>query len=602
MTRGTVYVMLLLVCLAAGAALWMGRETKEESDADPLSLVDWSTVERVACERLNGVRWRMEREGERWMLVSPDVADGAKVAANDEIRLHVFGVLQDTIPVQQVATKDLDLAEWGLEPPELRLTLRDAGGSWTIDFGKADVNQEVYYRMAGGGTCYKTDRSTLEELWREPRWLRDPHLCDVPLHRVTYLRFRPRDRSGFDLEKVGLKWMVRQGDAPARRGDFVLCEQVVNGLSGMRGDPPPPDVVPEVPDGDPAYRIEVTDVNGEVHAFSVLAVDDENHRIVAKRDDEPDVRFVPGSFRRFLDYAPRDLEDPVFIGFDARDLSSIELKGPGRRGELHLKKVGGRWLLAMGPEFLWAVDVDAFRRLRDALLGMRVHSRLAETKDFAPDVTAIFRLSENTQAPPVFVEFSRPDGEGRRIGRRSDEEGGALLPAIADRVLQTPYWALLSRHVAAGMDEAIDLIAIRDREGIERTVVRAGPDVWRLESVMRDGKPLEDPKGREVAKEFLQGLLVKLTYFQVLEFAGPPDEATQRAFEHPLYVLRWHHPEAKRRKPSDSPWVQDDKVLEIGKRIDDTRYACRINTFPGLIFYIAGEDLNRIEDALRGMK
>ncbi|HGY90530.1 MAG TPA: DUF4340 domain-containing protein [Planctomycetes bacterium] len=602
MTRGTVYVMLILVCLAAGAALWMGRETGDKSNADPLRLVDWSTVEQVACERLNGTRWEMRREGERWMLSSPSVAEGRSVAANDEIRLHIFGVLQDTVPLQSVATQDLDLAEWGIAPPDLRLTLKDAGGSWTIDFGKADVNQEVYYRIADGGTCFKTDRSTLEELWREPRWLRDPHLCDVPLHRVTYLRFRPRNREGFDLEKVGLKWMVRRGDEPARRGDYVLCEQVVNGLSGMRGDPPPPDAVPEIPSGKPAYRVEVRDQDGSEHAFSVLLVDDENHRIVAKRDDEPDVRFVPGSFRRFLDYEAKDLEDPVFIGFDARDLSSIELKGPGRPGVLHLKKTGGRWLLAIGPEFLWAVDVDAFRKLRDALLGMRVESRLAEVADFEPDVTAVFQLSENTQAPPVYVEFSKPDAEGRRFARRSDEDGGVLLPRIANHVLETPYWALLSRHVAAGLDASIDKIAIRDREGVERTVVRTGEKSWRLESVTREGRPIADPKGREVAAEFLQGLLVKLTYFQVLEFAGPPDAATKASFEKPLYVVRWHHPEAKRRIPADSPWVQDLKVVEIGRRIDDTRYACRINTFPNLIFYISGEDLNRIEDALRGMK
>ncbi|MCA9323234.1 MAG: DUF4340 domain-containing protein, partial [Planctomycetes bacterium] len=284
MNRTTLLLMFALVC-AAGAAVMLRRapEKRSPTGGDPLATVNWAGVRSLHCRRADGQEWTMLLKGGEWWLESPTVAEGRAVAANDQLRLNIFGVLHDVIPLESRPVAEISKGEWGLEPPELAVTIRDADGEVAIHFGRPDLNQELYYCTPDGKAVYKTDKLSVEELARDVVWLREPRLIDTNLEAAFFVEITPRDAPAYSLERSGLLWLIVHPDGSRRRADHTLTEQVVNGLCRMEGEPVTrEDLGVELPE-DPYCRITVRDGAGKQNIYDILYVDDNEQFLIAKR-------------------------------------------------------------------------------------------------------------------------------------------------------------------------------------------------------------------------------------------------------------------------------------------------------------------------------
>ncbi len=567
--------------------VFLRDDSVEIEPTDPLSLVDFdSGVQSLTCfNEEHGTSWTIATGGQEVMLTSEAIGDGKPVRANKPLLRRILSFLRDERPLSHHDASAIDLNEWGLEPPTLKVTLTEESRTTEIHIGRPDINDEVGYRESGGDTVFRVKEHLIAALRHTPEHYRDPRLLDANLAAIQSISYHPDTEQPFAVRRLGARWMVGSGSS-ARRGDQQLCDSWTNAMSDLKGVPV--NTQPELDANNNVGGTLTFKVSGSEQDFKVeiLGVTQAG-KIVARRENDSDLRVLEAQFTRYFQQRPEDLADRILVGFSEGDLRSITLSAGD--GALPIRLVnprGRRWFIEDQAQKKNRVDADTMQRFLERLLKMPTTThRLAET-DFKPAITVRFGFDENDGAPPLKVTFSATNDDGSRWARRSDESGDVLVSRESLKLLQTPWWEFLDRAVALGDDSRIDWLRLTDQTGKVYEVLRTD-GVFRID-------------GNSVAIELLQQTLARCAYLVASGFTGPPSSQSTAALQTPLWRIEWRHEGPKREalRPSGTEVYE----WRIGARINDADYECTISSLPGTLFLMSGRDFNMLKDTAAGIE
>ena len=602
MTRQSLIAMFLLVAAAGLAVFFLATPDEEKTEpANPLAAVDFSSIQEIRCDTPAWGSWRIETRGLNRFFLSKHVAGGSAVRVNGDLYGRILGFLQDARPMGHRRSSDLDLREWGLEPPALRLTLVDSGGEHHLEAGQPDMNQEVLVRAAGSEDLFIYPARVVGDLSRDPKWFRDPRLCDIPGHRVDSIHFERPGGESFVLNRTATQWALTFPGGERRRARASTVERVVAALTALRANPArdiPDDIDPRKPE----LKIRIEGM-GQVCEYDLVSLDADHP--LALRQGEPDLRGFDANILRYIDVRAADLEDSLLIGLDRNDLGSLTIL-PRRGRPLKLEKKNRFWSLNFGSGLNWPVDEPAVKAFVSSLLGINTVARVPRPVGLSAAHTLEIGFTGDLELPPIRVFVSPPDGQGRRITWRSDEEGAYILDETTADVLDTHYWDLMAHYVCQAAAGRIRHISITDPDGITWDLKRSprGSN-WQLVGKKGTGVDASELKPVEFPEDFMTGLLNLLAQLNVDEFLGEwPQKKLDTTFSKPWYEIRWTYPEILVVPGSDpgAPRRIREKVFQLGTRLDDNSFFGRMSDFPALVFRFDAKRLLGVETALGHLK
>ncbi|MFT7618601.1 MAG: hypothetical protein ACI97A_002248 [Planctomycetota bacterium] len=596
-----VFMFLLVVAAAASFAFLKDDVAPPVVHSNPLSQVDFTSIKKLTCDCQATTKWNIEQVGLSYFFASENVAGGKSVAVNTDMLGRILGFLQDARPTGNRSTDGVNLAEWGLNPPLIQLTIEDAGGIHELEIGKPDHNEDVLIRAKGSDRLFSFPSRVVADLSREAVWFRDPRLCDIPSHLTDRFDFERRGGANFSLIRTTSQWYLEFPNGERRRAGIGISNQVTVALSGLRGQP-----VDNVDKGllDKPAELKVTIFGmGRKVSFDVLSLERDN--ILARRQDEPDFRELDASILRFIDVRPKDLEDKSLVGIDLNELASINILHPKGR-PIRLQKKNRFWSLNFGINLDWSVDSIALKAFQSKLLGIKTTSRkkLTEKREFEHQVEVGF--DPDLELPPVLISFSAPDDKGSRVAWRSDEDVEYTVGESAGDFLKSQYWDVMGRFVSVAVADQIDDIRIIDSDAVEWHLKRsARKENWELSDKKMNGETVPNFKVVEFPGDFMVRLLNLLSQLTVPEFVGEQSpEKIKETFSKPLYEVHWNYKQSIEMPGTDewAPRRMNAKYLIIGDRIDDVHLRGRVSEFPALVFKIQGTALLPISDAITHLK
>lgn len=602
MTKNSLLMMILLVVLAAAASfLLQQEETPQVTLTSPLTKIDFGSLKSLTCKTDAHGKWTIRSFGFDLEFVAPGVAGGIPVSVNRDMYGRVVGFLQDARPTGSRLVADLELKEWGLEPPNIELTIEDGNGVHTFEIGQPDLNQEILIRAKGAAFAFLFPARVVSDLSREPLWFRDPRMCDIPSHLTERFDFQRRNGEKFSLVRTATQWYVELGDGERRRAKSSLVEQVTVALSAARGRPLEASEAEEKLET-PEIVVTIAGMN-KTNKFSVMSFD--RDRILARRSDEPDMRMLNPSILRFLDIHASDLEDSHLIGIDPNELAAISILHPKGR-PLRLVLENRFWTLKFGTNLSWLVDGTEMREFQAALLNIKTSARRKIVETRKAEYQLEFGFQQELELPGVLVSFTKADSDGNRFAWRSDENAEYIVGSEIGPLLETRYWDVMARYVCVGAAGQIDDITITEKNGVAWTIKRSKREGnWVLTSKSTQGVVSKDFKTFEFPEDFMTGLLNLLSQLSIESFVGEqsPKQIAQD-FATPTYEIHWKHKE-RTPIPGVDPWAPrhlDDKYLIVGKHVDDVHLLGRVSEFPSLVFKIPGTSLLPVDDVLRNLK
>ncbi len=599
MTRTALFVMLILVALAAAGAFFLRDDSVARGPrVSPLARVDFESIKKLTCATDAFGSWSVETKGLNRFFRAKGIAGGNPVAVDENMYGRIMGFLQDARPTGDRALEDVDLKEWGLEPPIIRLSLEDASGIHEFEIGSPDLNEDLLIREKGGDRLFSFPARVVADLSRDPKWFRDPRLCDIPGHLAERFDFKRADGDDFSLVRAATQWFVEPANGERRRALTSLVDQVTVALAGARGTPVESD------QNDKPAMIEIAIVGmGRTAKFDIVSLDRKN--LLARRADEPDLRRLDGGLLRFIDLKAADLEDPALIGIDANEVGEINILHPSGR-PLRLERRNRFWSLKFGTSLSWSVDAIAMKEFQTELLRLKTLSRHPKTEERRAQFTVEIGFDADLELPPVVVSFSEPDSQGNRFAWRSDENSEYVVGPAASKILQTRYWDLMARYVCVGVAAKIDNIEITDTHGVVwhlKRSMKAGN--WELTDKRKDGVQVQGFKIIEFPEDPMTGLLNLLSQLSVKGFLGEQTpEMIAKHFAQPLYEVHWTYKELVPTAGADewAPRRLNEKFFQIGERLDDVLLRGRVSEFPALEFKMPGIGLLPITDILRNLK
>jgi Domain of unknown function (DUF4340) len=587
----TLFVMLGLV---AGAALFLLFTEDDEAKApalNPLREIDFATLSKIRAERRDKPDWVLQRVGESWRFSSPEVAGGALVPANREVTEKIIGALRDGEPQASFQIDDETMRSYDFETPALRLALTDARGEVEIEVGRPQIDGFVGYRSAGSDTGFRVHVSIFDDLARSVSFYRDPRLLSLRFAEVEEIELQSEERGRQRLLREAGRWYLIDESGRRRAGDGNACDRYVAGVLALAG-PPIAEDDPRL--GDLAegsiLKIKVRARDGRRSQGSILLVDDGKQEVLMRREDEPSIRVAGRNGWRLLRRDFEELESRRLVDLDRSEIGEILIEGENRT-PLHLvQKSRGAWYLrAEGMAIEPKVDQERFDVFCDFVLNMRTLSGLVSDEDFRPAWTLKFLFPKDTGSPPLTIEIEEPGADGVARARHSERPELLRLESGFALSLDTKWWELAQRFVTASNEGDITELELVDhREPAEgKLKVVKGTDA--------EGENIWLYGQRTVPIDFLRPLLSRLAFLSIDGFLGPIDEFPEIAQAEPRFEITWRIPTVESVKKDTLHW-------KIITRVDDQRWACTVDHFPGMLFLIRGEDLLPIEGALSGIR
>ena len=602
MTKNSLLLMVLLVAIVGFGTWYLGQdEERPTPPVNPLSRVDFSSIKKLSCQLGSDEGWSIENFGTNRLLTAPDVANGQAVAVNEDLYNRIIGFLIDARPTSTRKADKVDLAEWGLKPAAISLSIQDAGGTHAFEIGRPDLNEDVMIRQKGSDDLFVIPARVVADLSRESKWFRDPRLCDIPGHLAERFDFKRGSGEEFSLIRASTQWYLEFPDGRRIRARASIADQVTTAMAGVRGAPlEEDDKRPEVEK--PALAVTIHGLGKKV-SLDLVTLSPES--CLGRRGDEPDLRAIDPSLVRYLDVRADRLEDPSLVGIDANDLSSVAILHPEGR-PLRLEKKNRFWILRFSKTLSWTVDSALMKRFQTDLLAMNWSERIPMPNKPDADYTLEVGFAPELELPAVQVSFSKPDGEGNRIAWRSDETGAYRVGPDVMAVLKTRYWNVMARYVCQASSGRIDNISIKDPQGV-RWLMKRAPQrgSWILFDKKKNGETVSGFQKIVFPEDAMTSLLNFLSQMNVLDVLGEQSPADiERNFANCRYEIRWTYPEPMPNEGVDAwaPRRTSNKFLVIGGRIDDTSLMARVSDFPALACKMAAESLLAVDGVLKHLK
>ncbi len=269
-------------------------ELRSKRLAERMSVMDLQELSMAAAEADGESGFEVEcvKTDGRWEVVSPfhDLADEDEVrTVTEELYGHR---IEETDFVEDVPT---DLAAYGLDEPELRLTLSDGERTQELIFGRRTEGEATtcYAMNRGEPAVISVPEELLTELRRGPAELRSRELLSLKLPRVASVSVSGPQGEAV-VERQEGAWQIK-GEPPAPADQDVM-ERLLHDLRDARV----PEFVQDDPEDLSEYglaeeqrrTVTVRDTDGAELARVVLGASADETHAYALRPGYPPVLLV----------------------------------------------------------------------------------------------------------------------------------------------------------------------------------------------------------------------------------------------------------------------------------------------------------------------
>ncbi|MBK8482251.1 MAG: DUF4340 domain-containing protein [Proteobacteria bacterium] len=436
----------------------------------------------------------LERRGEREWWISQPVRAPVDAAA----MARLLATLELTEVLQPLAA-GVSRAQRGLDPPRLRLTLLQRGGSpQTLAVGGADASDLGVY-VALGDELRVVERSFAESVELEADALRERELVPWTAGDVESVEVLAGAGPRLRLRRSGRGFSVAAGEAAALRADPLAAERLIGALAALRVDR-----FSARPAGPAAWRVKVGAADRLVELeLGVSCAGEAGRAWVGRRlGGALSGGCVDAEALQPLTLRAEQLVDTALLRSEEPELEGIVVRRPGKT--LTLVRDGATWRVGAGGP---PAEADALREWLAALGGWRgeVEAMADETRLRArvDGSVATLRFERARAAEAEVLRFGAPDARGRLAVRRGDEAAILWLPGAAAELLSDATLDLRER------------VALRvPREQLQRVVV-AGPAL--REAIARGdaGWRVLTPEPGDVDRALVAALLDRLETLRI---------------------------------------------------------------------------------------
>jgi Domain of unknown function (DUF4340) len=198
--------------------------------------IDTNNLDRINIEAAGQPKIVLARKEQNWTLASRD----AQPANGDEVR-RLISTLNDQQVTRFVADTASDVAKYGLDQPQLRLTLSSFASEntaetgagehpfLTLSFGKVEGN-DVYARIGEEPFIVSVTHELLDKIWVDPlQWQELAIFQFKPndIHRLS--RVTDREESVIRTGTQDWKWIKGEGAI-----DTTDLQSLINTLASLR--------------------------------------------------------------------------------------------------------------------------------------------------------------------------------------------------------------------------------------------------------------------------------------------------------------------------------------------------------------------------------
>lgn len=376
---------LVLVLLVIGAGFYVSLyelrqplpEQREARATQPVR-IEPPTVTGLALT-IAGHAVALQRAETGWRLLlptaettaqAPEAAATVSVRADSELIERALDRL-DPLRAERVLT-GVAPADYGLDPPQGRLTVTAASETVTLRFGEATaIGHARYAQREDRPDVYVIDGALYDELNQPAESFRARDLFGVDLRRATRVAISS-EQASYALRREPSGWRLEEPVNDATNSNTVSV--ALNKLQEVRAerfinDRPAPEELARWGLEPAAIRILLTMEDGSAPVevrIGVPTADNAAQRY-AKRADEPTVAAVPDALLPGLLPDPQTFRATACFDFFTVQAGKARVEGP--RGAWTIEKVGDGWRDAEDQSALDAAKVeDWLTRLREETL------------------------------------------------------------------------------------------------------------------------------------------------------------------------------------------------------------------------------------------
>ncbi len=346
MWRGTLILAAAVVALLLWVLMVERRGGESGSEAERL-------LQGVGAEQITAVVMdypdrkdvRLEKREGKWVVVESGDGEGEE-RVFDADQAVVSSLLRDIGRIGRgeviSSAAGVDVAEFGLDKPRLKLTVITAEGSTVVDVGDdTPTGRATYVRLGGGSQIVAVPVYDLYPfLSREADEFRNKLVLSLPVGTVTKIRVRHQG-VGFGIAREGRRWKAL-GSAAGVRLDGTKVEELVSMLSRFRVDGFADDSTRRTDSYwgfDRPWLVVYVTAEGRVH--TIVFGKKEGGSYYVRVDDRPEVYEVSEFTAERLPTSIDDLRsrDLVAEKLDGADVVEVEWAG----GRWRYVRQGGRW-------------------------------------------------------------------------------------------------------------------------------------------------------------------------------------------------------------------------------------------------------------------
>ncbi|MBI2461271.1 MAG: DUF4340 domain-containing protein [Candidatus Rokubacteria bacterium] len=482
--RTTVILAILFAALAAFYYVYEVRlgpdRERAEAERHRLFALEAKDVEELLLRR-GGEMIRLRREGEEWRLIEP-----VRARTEPGVVEGIVSSLASARIEREVEANPTSVAEFGLDPPAVEITLRAKGEERGLRLGaKSPTGVWVYAQERGRPAVFLLSDFILRDARKTPEELRDKTVLAFEVQDVTALEIRTRGRVLRAEERAGEGWRLAR---PLEvRADQGRIREFLDTLKAARIKA----FVEEAPAAVARYGLaeplRVTLWLGRETARTAKTLllgraDQARGGIYAQREGEPAVFLVGEELPGAVPLTVTALRDKTVVDYDRGKLGKVAIESP--KGRVVLVKEGPGWRLT--EPLAAEADDRAVSDLLSALGDLRAKEFLAE----APRGLARYGLDrpevrvslweQEAEAPVRLLLAPARDRKGMAYAAVAGRGPITLVEAEALRVLARSPHDLRDRSLFGTLDPRA-VRSIRLTLGETRVVLeRRGEEEWRM--------------------------------------------------------------------------------------------------------------------------
>ncbi len=488
-TRTTWILAVIALVVAGVVALDYKKGTTTEKRRERsrrLVELDSASVTRLELVQSN-VTMVAEKSGDRWQLKQP-----LEYRADAGTIHSILDGIEFAEKIRTLTAADLagmDLAELGLAPPRIQLTLTARDKPVTLRVGgETPTKNSVYVQVAGREEVCVVESYLVERLQRTVADFRDRVVLDFDPALASRLELKSADR---------VVELARQaaGDGPAlwsfvrplaARADQTRVSDLLSGLAALRVQEFVSDDPKDIHTyrlGEPAREITVsrTGTEGVLTLLVSAPLTNQPHLVHAKLKNGDAIFTLEAAAVQKSDVAVADLRDRQVLAARAEEVQAIEIQRGADR--LTLVRSNEEWRIT-GP----VTEPAAGERVE----GLLTNLRGLRVEQFAADVaTDLEKFGLAVPATIVKLQGAGTNVVGQLLISAPEpgaavchvkREGEPFIYGVATNIwgwLPADHWAVRSRRVANFGEAPITKLEVQRPTG--RVVVnRAADGSWRL--------------------------------------------------------------------------------------------------------------------------